>query len=320
MNRLYNWIKKPVLDTITLYWELLKVMVPIMIVVRLGVEFGLIEHVSLIFTPFMDMVGLPPEAGIIWTTAMLVNIYAGMVTLVALLPEAPMNVAQITVLGSMILIAHSLPIEQRIVQKAGPGLIATTLLRIVGALVYGAILHQIYTAFNMLQENATIDWLPSTDANAGWWQWTQDSVISLFSIFWIILILILALKVLELLKVTDLISKALSPILGLMGISDKAIPVTMIGVMLGLGYGGALILREAREGKMSPQDIFLSLSFMCLFHSMIEDTLLIFALGADLSGILLGRFLFAFAVLFVLGQMVKRLPDQVFNRLLFRQA
>jgi hypothetical protein len=320
MNRLYNWIKKPVLDTITLYWELLKVMVPIMIVVRLGVEFGLIEHVSLIFTPFMDMVGLPPEAGIIWTTAMLVNIYAGMVTLVALLPEAPMNVAQITVLGSMILIAHSLPIEQRIVQKAGPGLIATTLLRIVGALVYGAILHQIYTAFNMLQENATIDWLPSTDANAGWLQWTQDSVISLFSIFWIILILILALKVLELLKVTDLISKALSPILGLMGISDKAIPVTMIGVMLGLGYGGALILREAREGKMSPQDIFLSLSFMCLFHSMIEDTLLIFALGADLSGILLGRFLFAFAVLFVLGQMVKRLPDQVFNRLLFRQA
>ncbi|WP_028878549.1 hypothetical protein [Terasakiella pusilla] len=320
MNRLYNWIKKPVLDTITLYWELLKVMVPIMIVVRLGVEFGLIEHVSLIFTPFMDMVGLPPEAGIIWTTAMLVNIYAGMVTLVALLPEAPMNVAQITVLGSMILIAHSLPIEQRIVQKAGPGLIATTLLRIVGALVYGAILHQIYTAFNMLQENATIDWLPSTDANAGWLQWTQDSVISLFSIFWIILILILALKILELLKVTDLISKALSPILGLMGISDKAIPVTMIGVMLGLGYGGALILREAREGKMSPQDIFLSLSFMCLFHSMIEDTLLIFALGADLSGILLGRFLFAFAVLFVLGQMVKRLPDQVFNRLLFRQA
>ncbi|WP_417794505.1 hypothetical protein [Terasakiella pusilla] len=320
MNRLYNWIKKPVLDTVTLYWELLKVMVPIMIVVRLGVEFGLIEHVSLIFTPFMDMVGLPPEAGIIWTTAMLVNIYAGMVTLVALLPEAPMNVAQITVLGSMILIAHSLPIEQRIVQKAGPGLIATTLLRIVGALVYGAILHQIYTAFNMLQENATIDWLPSTDADAGWLQWTQDSVISLFSIFWIILILILALKVLELLKVTDLISKALSPILGLMGISDKAIPVTMIGVMLGLGYGGALILREAREGKMSPQDIFLSLSFMCLFHSMIEDTLLIFALGADLSGILLGRFLFAFAVLFVLGQMVKRLPDQVFNRLLFRQA
>lgn len=320
MNRFYNWIKKPVRDSITLYWELLKVMVPIMIIVRLGVEFGLIEHVSLIFTPFMDLVGLPPEAGIIWTTAMLVNIYAGMVTLVALLPEAPMNIAQITVLGSLILIAHTLPIEQRIVQKAGPGLIVTTLLRIVGALVYGAILNKIYTSFNMFQENATIDWLPSTDADAGWLQWAQDSAISLFSIFWIILILILALKILELLKITDLISKALSPILGLMGISDKAIPVTMIGVMLGLGYGGALIIREAREGKMSPQDIFLSLSFMCLFHSMIEDTLLIFALGADLSGILLGRFLFAFAVLFVLGQMVKRMPDQVFNRLLFRQA
>lgn len=320
MQYLITWLKKPFLDTVHLYWELLKVMVPIMIVVRLGVEFGLIEHVSLIFTPFMDMVGLPPEAGIIWTTAMLVNIYAGMVTLVALLPEAPMSVAQITVLGSMILIAHSLPIEQRIVQKAGPSLIATTLLRIVGALVYGAILNLFYQSFQLLQENASIDWLPTTAVDAGWLQWAQDSAISLFSIFWVILVLILALKVLEILKVTDFISKGLAPILGLMGISKHAIPVTMIGVMLGLGYGGALILREAKEGKMSSQDIFLSLSFMCLFHSMIEDTLLIFALGADLSGILIGRFIFSFIVLFFMGQLIKKMPKQAFDRLLFKQT
>ncbi|MDV7338542.1 nucleoside recognition protein [Terasakiella sp. A23] len=320
MNAIIHWLKKPVTDSVKLYWELLKVMVPIMIVVRLGVEFGMIEHVARLFTPFMDLVGLPAEAGIIWTTAMLVNIYAGMVTLIALLPEAPMSVAQITVLGSMILIAHSLPIEQRIVQKAGPSFIATTLLRVVGALVYGAILNAIYQAFNFLQDNATISWLPQTEVDAGWAQWSIDSAIQLFSIFWIILVLVVLLKILEILKVTDFISKLLSPVLGLMGISEKAIPVTMIGVMLGLGYGGALIIREAKEGNMSGRDIFLSLSFMSLFHSMIEDTLLIFALGADLTGILIGRFIFSFIVVILLSQLITRMPEQTFNRLLFRKT
>jgi hypothetical protein len=320
MNSIFLWFKKPVYDSVKLYWELLKVMVPIMVLVRIGVELGMIDHVSAIFSPFMDLVGLPPEAGIVWTTAMLVNIYAAMVALVALLPEAPMSVAQITVLGTMILIAHSLPIEQRIVQKSGPGLIATTALRIVGAMVLGAILNAIYTSFSLLQENGVIAWLPTTEADANWQTWALDSLVSLFSIFWIILVLVLLLKLLDLLKITDLISKALSPLLGLMGISNHAIPVTMIGVMLGLSYGGALILREAKEGKMSPHDIFLSLSFMCLFHSALEDTLLIFALGADLSGILIARFIFAFVVLFALGKIIKRLPQPVFERFLFSKS
>ncbi|WP_419796952.1 MAG: nucleoside recognition protein [Terasakiella sp.] len=320
MKALFNWVKKPFCDSLTLYWELLKVMVPIMVLVRIAVEFGLIEYVSIIFTPFMDLVGLPPEAGIVWTTAMLVNIYAGMVALVALLPEAPMSVAQITVLGTMILIAHSLPIEQRIVQKSGPSLIATTALRIVGAMSLGAILNLVYTSFDMLQENGVISWLPATKADASWQQWGVDSVISLFSIFWIIFALVLLLKILDLLKITDLISKALSPLLGLMGISANAIPVTMIGVMLGLGYGGALILREAKEGKMSSQDIFLSLSFMCLFHSALEDTLLILALGADLSGILFARLLFAFLVLLVLSKLIRSLPQPVFEKFLFSKS
>jgi len=315
-----NWFKKPIKDSVILYWELIKVMVPIMILVRLGVEFGLIEHISLFFTPLMDMVGLPPEAGIIWTTAMLVNIYAGMAALVGLIPDAPMTVAQITILGSMILIAHSLPIEQRIVQKAGPSFFATTALRVVGAMAYGAILNVIYKSLDFLQMPASIGWLPKSDPNAGWISWGQDTLVSLFTIFWVILVLVLVLKALDDLKITDWISKLLSPLLSLMGISNKAVPITMIGVMLGLSYGGALILREAKEGTLSPKDIFLSLSFMCLFHSLIEDTLLIAALGGHLSGILIGRFIFAFIVLFILGRLINQIPQKAFYGLLFKKA
>jgi len=315
-----NWFKKPLKDSIILYWELIKVMIPIMILVRFGIQFGLIETISQIFTPFMDMVGLPSLAGIVWTTTMLVNIYAGMAALVALSGEAPMTVAQITVLGSMMLLAHGLPIEQRIVQKSGPGLIATTLLRIVGALVYGALLNTFYQYFDLLQMPATIAWLPDANTDTSWLQWSKDSLVSLFSIFWVILLLVLILKAFEDLKVTDWISKILSPVLNLMGISQKAVPITMIGVMLGLSYGGALILREAKEGTLSPKDIFLSLSFMCLCHSLIEDTLLIMALGGHLSGILVGRFIFTFGVIFLLGRLVEQIPQKIFYGFLFKKA
>ena len=320
MHMIIHWFKKPVKDSVVLYWELIKLMVPIMIIVRIGVEFGLIETVSKVFIPFMNLVGLPPEAGIIWTTTMLVNIYAGIAILLTLLPEAPMTVAQITILGSLMLFAHGLPVEQRIVQKSGPSLIVTSLLRIVGAMAYGAMLNVIYTGFNLLQEPAVIPWVPETDANADWKEWIIDSTISTLTIYWIILGLIILLKLLDDLKVTDFLSKLLSPILGHMGISNHAIPVTMIGVLLGLSFGGALILREAKEGKMSPKDIFLSLTFICFVHSMIEDTLLILALGADITAILIGRFIFGFIIVFILGRIVANMSDITFNRYLFRQA
>lgn len=83
--------------------------------------------------------------------------------------------------------------------------------------------------------------------------------------------LIIFLKVLELAKVTDLIGWLLSPLLRLMGISKAATPITMVGVLLGLSYGGGLIIKEAQEGKMSSRDVVLSLSFMGICHGLIED-------------------------------------------------
>lgn len=316
MTFLQAWLTKPVKDSIHIFWVLVKVMIPIMIIVRLAEQWGMINHLSLIFTPFMDLIGLPAEAGLIWSTAMLVNIYAGMVAFVALFPDAQMNVAQVTILGTMILVAHSLPMEQRIVQRAGVSIIASTLLRVGGAMVLGAILNIYYKATNSLQNDAVLTWAPDQNAAQTWLQWLEQTAISLFWIFWIILALVYLLKIMDALKVTALISYVLAPFLRLMGISPHAIPTTMIGVMLGISYGGALIMKEAKEGRMSSKDIFLSLSFLCLFHSAIEDTLLIFALGADLSGILVARFLFGFVVVALLGLVVHRLPTPQFERYL----
>jgi hypothetical protein len=307
-------------DTISLYWELLKVMVPVMILVRLAVEFGVIEIIGKAITPMMQWVDLPGEMGIVWVTAMIVNIYAGAAVLLTLLPEHPLTIAQATVLGSMILIAHSLPIEQRVAQKAGARILFMLGLRLTGALVYGILLTFIYSGFPEFQQPAEVIFLSVSLPAQAWLPWALDSVHTLISIFWIILALLFVLNLLDLLKITPLISRILSPFLRLMGISEKATSMTMAGTLLGLSYGGALIIQEARSGNLPEKDIFLSLAFMCLCHSLIEDTLFVMAFGGHYSGLLIGRFIFSLVVMMGLARVVHRLPQQTFRRYLFNSG
>ena len=103
----------------------------------------------------------------------------------------------------------------------------------------------------------------------------------------------------------------------MMGLSKDAAPITVIGMTMGIGYGGGLIIREVQSGTLSRKDIFFSLSFMGLMHSMIEDTSLMLLLGGHISGVLVFRFLFAMLVIFVMVRLMRRVSDRTFNRYFF---
>lgn len=304
-----------------MYWDLLKAMVPVMILVRIGIEFGLIDFVALGFAPLMELVGLPAATGLVWAATILINTYAGAAVLIGIFPGLDLSVAQLTVLLSMLLVAHALPVEQAISRRAGISFLFSSGLRLGGALLYGVILSHVYAWGNWLQHPAEIGWLPaSSDVDAPWGDWAVSSLESLFWLFWLILALVATLKLLDVLKVTAFLQRTLTPILRVMGISKQAASLTMVGALLGLSFGGGLIIKEARAGHLSPRDIVLSLSFMALCHSLIEDTLFMIALGGDVSGLLVGRILFAVAIMIVLGRLVHAMGDVPFNRYLFRKA
>lgn len=319
MKRLTDEVKKLTKHTISLYGELLKVMIPVMILVRLAVEFGAIEVVGKLIAPVMGWVGLPGEMGFVWVTAMIVNIYAGAAALLTILPEYPLTIAQATILGSMILIAHSLPIEQRIAQKAGAGFLFTLSLRLIAAMLYGIMLSAFYSNFTEFQKPAEVVFLSLAPPAQDWFSWAVSSIKSLWSIFWIIFVLLFGLRLLDIFKITPLLAKALSPFLRLMGIGEKATSMTVTGALLGISYGGALIIQEARSGNLTEKDIFLSVSFMCLCHGLIEDTLFVMAFGGHYSGLLIGRFVFSLLAIMVLSQVVNKMPHLAFQRYLSSQ-
>lgn len=103
-------------------------------------------------------------------------------------------------------------------------------------------------------------------------------------------------------KILDKLTALMSPFTRLLGMSSEANLPLMAGLLLGIGYGGAIILDSTRQGKLSSQDIYLINLFLVLCHSVIEDTLIWAALGAMAIPLQIGRFFLALGVCFLVSR------------------
>lgn len=132
--------------------------------------------------------------------------------------------------------------------------------------------------------------------------------------------LMLLLRILKALGVMGLLARCLEPGLRLLGMSRDAAPVTVIGMTLGITYGGGLIIQEARSGILGKRDVFFSMALMGLSHSLFEDTILMMLLGGRLSGILGGRVAFSLLVTVLLVRVLTRVSEKTFERFFCRPA
>jgi hypothetical protein len=132
-----------------------------------------------------------------------------------------------------------------------------------------------------------------TETSSSWGGWAIGEVKKYVSIALIVLSLVVLLELLERIGFLRLLEKVLSPVVGFIGISPKVIPITIIGMTLGLAYGGGLIVAESKEKPIEKRDIFLSLAFLSLFHSIIEDHLLMIGIGANAFFVFVLRFVFS---------------------------
>jgi hypothetical protein len=248
---------------------------------------------------------------------MITNIYGGMVVFFSLAAESSLTVAQVTVLGAMILVAHTLPVEVGIAREAGVQAWFTLFLRISGAFVLGVILHGIFSLWDIYRTPAVLLWSPGTQDDSVF-SWAVGQGKMYVMIFVIITLLLFFMQILKKTGILSKVNTFLEPLLQTMGIGKEAAPLAMIGMTMGLAYGGGLIIKEAKSGLLGKKDVFLSLSLMGLSHSLIEDTLLIVAMGASLIGILVGRILFTLVAMMLLIRCIRYVSTPVFNRFFVR--
>jgi len=286
-----------------------KLTVPALFLTRLLLYFDLLDNVAQIFKPLMSLLNLPPEMALVWVSGMAANFYVAIGVFISLLPTMdPLSVSQATTLGCMCLLAHALIIEGQVCRGTGVSFWRVTIFRMVSALILGLIITWTasFTGWGAEPSSVISAFLVFSDPVPPWGVWALSLVKQLVMILLLMEALMLLMELIKYLGLTRLIAKVLGPPLRLAGVGESALMVTIIGCVVGLGYGGGLIVAESRSGSIPPNDIFGAMMLMAVFHSIVEDTILGWALGGSLWWLLGARMVFALALAAVVNRLARR--------------
>ena len=274
---------------------LYKILIPFVLIIKILEVTGIVDLVAKAFAPLMGLIGLPSELGIIWVTAIVVNIYAALILFINILPFLDVSVAQITILTVAMLLCHNLLVESAISRSAGVSFLFTSFYRIISAFFVCCILNLIYSKFNYLQEPFVTSFILELP-EPGLGVWLKDQILYLFYIFIIVIALVTILEILKVIGIENFLKKILVPPLKFFGISESAMNIIIVGMTIGLQFGGGILIKEVNSAKIDKQSVFLSILMINLVHAIIEDTLLMLAVGGHFSGVIFARIIFGLLI------------------------
>ena len=122
------------------------------------------------------------------------------------------------------------------------------------------------------------------------------------------LIFITVMIVVEVLRHYQILEKVtglLTPLTKLAGIQPEGNLPLLAGLLLGIGYGGAIIIETANAGKLGPADVYLINLFLVICHSLVEDTLIWLAIGARAIPVQVARLVLAVIICWLVSRGIK---------------
>ncbi len=278
----------------TTIW-LLKIILPISLLVRFLDYFGALAFIAQFLDPVFLHLGLPGSTAIIFITSIFLPLYAPL----AIIMSMAVTLRELTILALMCQIAHSLPVESAIQSKTGTSFWSMFALRIVVSILVGILLNLILPADMGMPVFVKVDAEAMTSVVDVLVLWLKGSVQMALLIFAIITVLNVIYKVLEQHNLITKLSKAIEPVLRFFGLPASTGFLWLIGYIVGLAYGGALMIDQMNEGKVSRSDTSLLNYHLAVSHSVIEDNLLFVALGVSVWWILSVRLAAAWLVVWI---------------------
>lgn len=264
-------------------------MIPIMILMRLAETYGVIEWISPVLRPVMALLNLPPEAAIVCLSSILTGIYGAIATLPALIGQ-DLTAAQVTSICAIMLIAHAIPIEQAIVGRAGGSFWGTTLLRLFTACLAAFLIDVVSKTTGFLSHPQSLDHFTEfARADASHFDWAVSGLKGMVLLFAILIGLLVMMDGFARFGVTNVINRLFAPVMRLSGLERSVTSITTAGILLGLAYGGGLIIAQGKNPEISHRAKYYALCWLSLCHGLIEDTALMLAIGGDFWVLVAGR-------------------------------
>jgi hypothetical protein len=291
---------KPSLSTIRL---LLVIMLPVSFAILVLKSTGLLHYVSDFMNPFMQFLGLPGEAALVFVTSIFMNIYSA----IAVIGTIALTGKQLIILATMCLIAHNFLVECYVMKKTGSSLRKVVLLRLFVSILAGWALYKIVPegtgkdieiAVSSVVEPVAIGFNGMTFLK-GLAPWFRDSLFIILQVFFIVFLVMLLQRILEEFGFMKKLGKIAGPIVKFLGLSSNTAYVWIIGTTVGIAYGAGIIIEEVKVGKLSRIEADLFNHHAAISHSQIEDTVLFVALGAPYAWVALPRLFVALIVVWV---------------------
>ena len=279
---MYALLKKSVLlggrQGLKSAWWLLKIMVPVSFAVALLNWTGAMQVISNAISPAFKYFGLPGSASLAFVSGALLNCYSAIAVMITL----PLSHREITILALMVLFFHNIPIEAMVQKKTGSSALFMVLYRLFASLAGGFCLNLLMPeqALSVALASAQGAAPLSVSFSAMLHDWTVSSLVLIVKIMTIIVGLMILNRFLEESRAIVYLSKALSPVLRMLGLPSEAGFLFVVANTLGLAYGGGVMMAQKEEGKISLGHLRILNVFIATCHSLLEDTLLFVAIGA----------------------------------------
>ena len=294
MEKIFDCFKQAVPASWKSTRWLLKLMIPISLAVTLMQHFGILAWIATWINPMFVHFGLPGESAVAFISGAAAGTYAGL----AVMMSIPLTMKQASILALMIALCHALPMECAVNKKTGSSFWNMAVIRIVMALLCA------FTLNLLLPEIAGKYIYLGAEADSSLAEVTTTWVLSQVKMSLMVMLIIFTLMVvqrmLEAYRLLDSLSRLLSPLMLFFGLPRHASYMWLVGNVLGISYGSAVMLELEEKGLVTKDETNDVNYHLIMNHSMLEDTIVFAATG--ISAILLITTRVSFALLLVWGR------------------
>ena len=277
---------------------LLKLMIPISLAVTLMQHFEILTWIATWINPLFVHFGLPGESAVAFISGATAGTYAG----IAAMMSIPLTMKQASILALMIALCHALPMECAVNKKTGSSFWKMGTIRIVMALICAFCLNIILP--DMQEKYIYL----GAEADSSFWEvmkiWGVSQIKMSLMVVLIIYSLMVVQRLLEAYRLLDPLSRLLSPLMKLFGLPRHASYMWLVGNVLGISYGSAVMVELEEKGLVTREEANDVNYHLIMNHSMLEDTIVFAATG--ISALLLIITRLCFALLLVWGRRIAR--------------
>jgi hypothetical protein len=274
---------------------LLLITVPLSFAVLLLQVTGVLDLLGVAFKPVFGVLGLPPEAALVYATSCLLNIYS----CIAVIETLGLTGRAVTILALMCLIAHNLPVESAVQQKANSKAWKMVVLRLAVSLAAGLALSLLLPADEVQAAPTQHAAAAASSLGHAFGQWGIAVSKLCAKIMVLITLLMILERILAEFGVSRLLSRLLKYPLMLLGLPPSTAFLWVVANTLGLAYGAGVIVDNVKRGELPRKDADLLNHHIGVCHSLLEDTCLFVAIGVPVLWITVPRILMAAAVVWI---------------------